>query len=72
LQSLGYRQVIKYLAGESKWEETLRLINRDTGHYAKRQMTWFTADKEINWFNPDSSEEIKKNVEKFWKEMGYH
>jgi tRNA A37 N6-isopentenylltransferase MiaA len=35
-------------------------------------MTWFTADKEINWFNPDSSEEIKKNVEKFWKEMGYH
>jgi len=72
LQSLGYRQVIKYLSGECKWEEALRLINRDTWHYAKRQMTWFAADKEINWFNPDCSEEIKKNVEKFWKEKGYH
>jgi tRNA dimethylallyltransferase len=72
LQSLGYKQVIKYLSGECKWEEALRLINRDTWHYAKRQMTWFSADKEINWFNPDCSEEIKKNVEKFWKENGYH
>lgn len=72
LQSLGYKQVIKYLSGECKWEAALRLINRDTWHYAKRQMTWFAADKEINWFNPDSSEEIKKNVEKFWKERGYH
>jgi len=68
LQSLGYRQVIKYLSDEYKWEEALRLINRDTWHYAKRQMTWFAADKEINWFHPDSSKEIKKNVEKFWKE----
>ena len=72
MQSLGYKQVIKYLAGECNWEEALHLINRDTWHYAKRQMTWFAADKEINWFNPDSSEEIKKNVEKFWKEKGYH
>ncbi len=72
LQSLGYRQIIKYLSGECKWEEALRLINRDTWHYAKRQMTWFAADKEINWFDPDSSEEIKKNVEKFWKGKGYH
>ncbi len=71
LQSLGYRQVIKYLSGECKWEEAVRLINRDTRHYAKRQMTWFAADKEINWFNPDSSEEIKKNVERFWKENSY-
>ena len=72
LQSLGYRQVIKYLTGEYKWEEALRLINRDTWHYAKRQITWFAANKEINWFNPDCSEEVKKNVEKFWKEKGYH
>jgi tRNA dimethylallyltransferase len=72
MQSLGYRQVIKYLSGECNWEEALHLINRDTWHYAKRQMTWFAADKEINWFNPDSSEEIKKNVEKFWKETGYY
>ncbi len=71
LQSLGYKQVIKYLSGECNWEEAVDLINRDTWRYAKRQITWFAADKEINWFSPDSSAEIKKNVKKFWKENGY-
>ena len=70
LQSLGYKQIIKYLSGGLMLDEATHLINRDTWHYAKRQMTWFAADKEINWFNPDSPEEVKKNVEKFWKENG--
>jgi len=68
LQSLGYKQIIKYLTAEFDLAEAVRLINRDTWHYAKRQMTWFSADKEIKWFNPDCSYDIKKNVEKFWKE----
>jgi tRNA dimethylallyltransferase len=68
LQSLGYKQIIKYLAEEFDLEEAIRLINRDTWHYAKRQMTWFSADKEIKWFNPDCADDIKKNVDKFWKE----
>jgi len=68
LQSLGYKQIIKYLAAEFDLEEALRLINRETWHYAKRQMTWFFADKEIKWFNLDCSYDIKKHVEKFWKE----
>ena len=68
LQSLGYKQIIGFLRKEYDWENALDLINRDTWHYAKRQLTWFAADKEINWFKPDLSGEIKKNVEKFWKE----
>lgn len=68
LQSFGYKQIIKYLAKEFDLDEAMRLINRDTWHYAKRQMTWFSADKEIKWFNPDCSYDIKKHVEKFWKE----
>jgi hypothetical protein len=31
-------------------------------------MTWFAADKEINWYDPDNLEDIKNNVETFWKE----
>ncbi len=72
LQSLGYKQIIKYFAAEFNIEEAVRLINRDTWHYAKRQMTWFSADKEIKWFNPDCSYDIKKNVDKFWKENRRH
>jgi tRNA delta(2)-isopentenylpyrophosphate transferase len=68
LQSLGYKQVIEFLGGKYDWERALHLIARDTWQYAKRQMTWFAADKEINWYNPDNLEDIKNNVETFWKE----
>jgi tRNA dimethylallyltransferase len=68
LQSLGYKQIIKYLSLEFDLTEAVRLINRDTWHYAKRQMTWFSADKEINWFKSDCYQDLKKNVDKFWKE----
>lgn len=67
LQSLGYKQIIGFIRKEYGWENALNLIKRDTWHYAKRQLTWFAADKEINWFNNDSFEEIKKNMEIFWK-----
>ena len=67
LQSLGYKQVIEFLGGKYDWERALHLIARNTWHYAKRQMTWFAADKEINWYNPDNLDDIKINVETFWK-----
>lgn len=65
LQSLGYRQIIDFIRGRSDWAETLRLINRDTWQYSKRQMTWFSADKTIHWFTPDQSDEIRKSLEVF-------
>ena len=68
LQSLGYKQVIEFLGGQYDWERALHLIAHDTWHYAKRQMTWFAADKEINWYDPDNLEDIKNNVETFWRE----
>jgi tRNA dimethylallyltransferase len=71
LQSLDYKQIIRYLAAEYDFEEAIRLINRDTWYYAKRQMTWFSADKEIKWFNPDCYDDIKNNVDKFWRKSGY-
>ena len=67
LQSLGYKQVIEFLNGKCDWETALNLITNDTWHYAKRQMTWFAVDKEINWFNPDNLDDIKNNMETFWK-----
>jgi len=49
LRSIGYRQICAYLAGEYGLDEAVRLIKRDTRHYAKRQLTWFKADGEIKW-----------------------
>lgn len=41
MQTLAYRHVVEYLTQEPSLEETISLIQRDTRHYAKRQITWF-------------------------------
>ena len=53
MQSVGYRHVGLYLKGEMSLEDAVSLMKRDTRHLAKRQLTWFRADKEIQWFHPD-------------------
>ncbi|MCE5263994.1 MAG: tRNA (adenosine(37)-N6)-dimethylallyltransferase MiaA [Deltaproteobacteria bacterium] len=52
MQSLGYRHMIDCIAGRRSLEETVELIQRDTRRYARRQMTWFAADREILWLDP--------------------
>lgn len=68
LQSLGYKQIIGFLNKQYGWDQTIELIKRDTWQYARRQMTWFKADKEIHWFNSGSLNEITGEVAKFKKE----
>jgi tRNA dimethylallyltransferase len=50
LGSLGYRQVSAALRGKISLEEALRDTQSATRHYAKRQMTWFRREAEMNWF----------------------
>ncbi len=52
-QALGYEEIISYLEGECCLKEAVRLIKRNTRHFAKRQLTWFTRDEEIHWFERD-------------------
>ena len=49
MTSLGYRQMIQYLNGEISLERAVELIQRDTRHFAKRQLTWFRHDPNIQW-----------------------
>jgi tRNA dimethylallyltransferase len=49
MQSLGYKQMIKFLSNELGWDEAIRQMKRETRHYAKRQWTWFKADREVIW-----------------------
>ena len=51
LQTVGYKEVFEYLDGNIPIEEAIRLIQRNTRHYAKRQLTWWRRDPDINWIN---------------------
>ncbi len=53
MQAIGYREVIWYFKGKCTQDEAIRLIKRNSRRYAKRQITWFGANKAIHWINPD-------------------
>ena len=63
LQSIGYREVVQYLKNKHSLEEAIRLIKRNSRRYAKRQMTWFRRDKEIQWFSAGKNEEVLKYLD---------
>jgi tRNA dimethylallyltransferase len=49
LQTVGYQEWLPYLEDNQSKEAVLQAIQQNTRHYAKRQMTWFKKDAEINW-----------------------
>ena len=68
MQSLGYKRLISFLAGEMDWARAVHLIKQDTRRYAKRQITWFKADPDIHWFpaGVENSPAIFKKVSDFF------
>ncbi len=67
MQAIGYREVIWYFKGRCTREECISLIKRNSRRYAKRQLTWFGANGDIHWINPEISsqaEEIIRDAEK--------
>lgn len=51
LQGLGYKQLLRYLRGETALEEAVEDIKRETRRFAKRQITWFKRDQRIHWLD---------------------
>jgi len=65
MKSLGYRHVISYLKKEWKLENMISNLKQDTRRYAKRQLTWFRADPEMVWVEPDDMGFIKSKILEF-------
>lgn len=54
MQGLGYKEIVSYLEGEITLDEAVRILKRDTRHFAKRQLTWFKRERDVIWMNKDS------------------
>lgn len=75
LQTLGYKEIIAYLKGLSTLEEAIRLIQRNTRHLAKRQLTWFRGQVGITWLELGDNREddvarIARKVVERWPFFG--
>ena len=63
LNTVGYKEIFEYLNGLCDLDTAINLIKQDSRRYAKRQLTWFNRDKEINWFHPEEVENIEKFID---------
>lgn len=58
LNTVGYKELFRYLDGEWPLDMALDRIRKNTRVYAKKQLTWFRRDASIHWFHPGNMDEI--------------
>ena len=64
LNTVGYRELFHFFEGNFSKDEAIEKIKTNTRRYAKKQMTWFSADPEVHWFHPDEYETVLNFIEK--------
>ncbi len=55
---IGVRELEGYLKSSYDLKEAIRLMKRNTRHFAKRQMTWFNKNKDIEWFDVKGDDDL--------------
>ena len=65
MRSLGYKHMVSFIKGTHRLEEAIGMMKRDTKHYAKRQMTWFGSDREIEWISPYDAGVAMQRIKSF-------
>ena len=75
-QAIGYKELAPYFNGEKILEDCIESLKIETRHYAKRQLTWFRKNENINWIYPDDYENAEEMytsvfamIDKFLKEV---
>jgi tRNA dimethylallyltransferase len=63
LNTVGYRELFAFFDGKTTREEAIELIKRNSRRYARKQITWFRNDDEMNWFEPEQLKEITTFIE---------
>lgn len=58
LNTVGYKELFNYFDGEWSLDFAVEKIRRNSRVYARKQMTWFKRDEEIEWFHPEDETEI--------------
>ena len=57
LQTVGYAELFKYFEGEWTLDFALEEIKKNSRRFAKRQLTWYRKEENINWVNFENAKE---------------
>ena len=67
MQAIGYKEIIEWLEGRVSYEEAVETLKMESRRYAKRQLTWFRRNSEINWLDYKNAAALGKELtEKFF------
>ncbi|HEV3413418.1 MAG TPA: tRNA (adenosine(37)-N6)-dimethylallyltransferase MiaA [Puia sp.] len=61
LRTVGYKEIFEYLDGWCSLDEAIANIKINTRRYAKRQLTWFRKDPDIQWIRPDDALKLTRS-----------
>ena len=67
VQAIGYKELKPYLSGEAELSQCVENLKRATRNYAKRQLTWFRRNQNINWIYPDEYDTRDKMLNKVYE-----
>ena len=62
MQGLGYKELYACLEGECSLDEAVRIIKRDTRHFAKRQLTWFKREQDVIWMDKGKFQQVEGRI----------
>lgn len=62
LNTVGYKEIFKYLDGEWTLDFAIEKIKQNTRIYSRKQVTWYRKDEEVTWFHPDNIEGILQHI----------
>ena len=64
MAALGYKEILPLLRGEYTKDFASDLLKKNTRHFAKRQITWFKRDPNIEWLevDDDTPQNIAQNI----------
>ena len=68
VQAIGHKEFFPYFKGEISLEKAVENLKTETRRYAKRQMTWFRRNEEINWIYADETPDAFSEAERILKE----
>ena len=68
MQGLGYKEVASYLLGNITKEQMIEMLKQETRRYAKRQLTWFRKNKDIQWI--DGLDPVEENIQRILEDYG--
>jgi tRNA dimethylallyltransferase len=63
LKTVGYSEIFQYLNGYLTLSEAIDKIKQNTRNFAKRQLTWFRKNQDVNWFEPNQEIEILQTIQ---------